>query len=251
MRRFFSYFFSLLFVVIIVLIVIGFITWMRIPGILSKNLSDNLQVEVRIGDASLGWNQISIASLFIGNPPGSILPKAFSCDRINIDNTLPNYLKDDVVVELIHLQDIYLGLEFESPTGAKGNWTKIMGNLERSQTKHKKDKKVSSRTVLIRKIILENIKVDVVYATQPNNIKHLPTIDRLEFTDISSEGGFPTDQIMNSVLGQTLKSIFVKENLQNMLNDLLDPSKNPVESLLKPFKGLFNTNEEPVKDFAA
>ncbi|MES2122485.1 MAG: hypothetical protein V4492_06880, partial [Chlamydiota bacterium] len=98
----------------------------------------------------------------------------------------------------------------------------------------------NARSVLIHKLILTNINVDVVYRKDGGKIKRLPPIDRIELTEVSSEGGLPMDQIMNSVLGQMLKSVFEKENLKNMMQDLLQ-NQGDIQKYISPFKGLLNT----------
>lgn len=238
---------SLLLVVIGTVIVVGIILttifWFRVPSMLSRELSQKMDVHVKISNIGLTLNDISVNGLKIDNLPGSILPTAFSSKTIDLHAPISNYLHDHIVIDEIDVDDIYLGLEFNSPSGTTGNWTQIMGNLQRSQDKaSNSSSKISKRTVFIKKIVLTNLNVDVVYKTD-KKVKRLPTIDRMELTDISSEGGFPSDQIMNSVLGQMLKSVFVKENMNNMLQDLLK-QENPVNKFLRPFQGLFNAQED-------
>jgi hypothetical protein len=95
----------------------------------------------------------------------------------------------------------------------------------------------SSRTLLIHTLRLTDIDVDVVYRKEGGRVQRLPRIPLLEITDISSEGGFPIDQITSSVLGSMLKEVFLKQNLKNMLQNLLDQQDN-LRPLLSPFKGL-------------
>jgi uridylate kinase len=99
----------------------------------------------------------------------------------------------------------------------------------------------NKRTVLIHRLVLTNISVDVVYRSDGGKVKRLPKIDQIVLTDVSSEGGVPMDQVMNSVLGQMLKQIFIKENLKNMLDGILQNQGNgTLEKIITPFKGLLN-----------
>lgn len=253
MKTLFSTLTGIVVVIILAAVVIGFIGWSRVPDILANNLSKKLKVSVEIQDMSLGWGKIEIDKVAIGNPPGAILSKAFSCNSIDVLAPLTNYLDQQVIIDQIDINDVYLGLEFDSASGTQGNWTRIMGNLESSTgqepagTKKKKGKKAetsgSERSVLIRRLILTNINVDVVYRKEGGKIQRLKTIDRIELTNVSSEGGLPMDQVMNSVLGQMLKSVFEKQNLQNMLQNLLQ-QQGGVQKYLEPFKGFFNTHVE-------
>ena len=246
MKAFFSTLIGLIVVAVVAAVIIGFVFWSRVPDMLANTLSNKLKVAVEIQDMSLGWGKIDIDKLEVSNLPHSILPKAFTCELIRILAPFTRYIDKKIVIDEIDLNNVYLGLEFDSPTSTKGNWTQLMKNISAGQpSSGKKSKKGGAvpqpsmgRSVLIHKLILTNVKVDVVYKKDGGKVKHLPTIDRLEFTDISSEGGLPMDQVMNSVLGQMLKSVFEKENLKNMLQELLQ-QQNPVQDLISPFKGLF------------
>ena len=94
----------------------------------------------------------------------------------------------------------------------------------------------SSRSVYIHKLILTNIDVDVVYIKEGRKVIHLPRIERIELYDISSQGGLPMDQIMNSILGQMLRSVFERQNLKNMLQNLIESPPNTIQKYLNPFK---------------
>lgn len=246
MKTFFSTLAGLIVVLILAGAVIGFVFWSRVPDILANNLSSKLKVSVQIDDMSLGWGKIDIKKVEVGNTPKSILSKAFSCNLIRVLAPFTHYLDKHIVIDEINLNDVYIGLEFDTAKGATGNWTEIMGNLQNAGSSGRKKKKgrqetpaaSTGHTVLIHKLILTNINVDIVYRKDGGKVKHLPTIDRIELNEVSSEGGLPMDQIMNSVLGQMLRSVFEKENLKNMMQDLL-PNQNNLQQYISPFKGLF------------
>jgi uncharacterized protein involved in outer membrane biogenesis len=244
-------------VIILAAVIIGFIFWSRVPDMLANNLSKKMKVSVEIDSIGLGWGKIDVKTIQIGNPSGSILAKAFSCSEVDVMAPLTNYLSQHIVIDEIDVNDVYLGLEFDSASGTSGNWTTIMGNLNSSsessaaapaQGKKKKRKEppapaaesASSRTVLIHRLVLTNIDVDVVYRKDGGKVKRLPRIPRIELTEISSEGGLPMNQIMNSVLGEMLKQVFLKENLKNMMQDFIQNPTSPVQKYLGPFKGMFN-----------
>ncbi len=262
MKTFFASLAGLIVIVILAVVVVGFIFWSRVPDILANNLSKKMKVSVEIDSIGLGWGKIDVKKIQIGNPPGSILAKAFKCNQILVQAPFTNYLKQNIIIEEIDVNDVYLGLEFDSASGTSGNWTTIMGNLQAStgtneksdpssSSRKKKKKKQESppppaasgkseRTVLIRRLVLTNIDVDVVYRKEGGKVQKLPRIPRIELTNISSEGGVPLDQVMNSVLGQMLKEVFLKQNLKNMMQNLLDNPNNSIQQYLSPFKGLFN-----------
>jgi uncharacterized protein involved in outer membrane biogenesis len=232
---------SLIAIAIVALIVIAFIGWARVPDMLANSLSKKMKVSVDIDDINLSFKSIEVEKLEIGNPKKSILPKAFTADLITIEAPLTRYMHDDIVIDAITMDDIYIGLEFDSATSTKGNWSTIMANYQDSSPVAPED---SKRNVLIKRLILNNISVDLVYRKGDQKIRRLKPIKRLEFTNVSSQGGIPTDQIMNSVLGEMLRSIFQQENLKNMLDGILGPQKK-LDQLIQPFQGLFNAEFDP------
>jgi hypothetical protein len=265
MKIFFSTLAGFIVLVILAGVVVGFIFWSRVPDIVANHLSKKMKVAVDIDSFGLGWGKIDVKKIQIGNPPNSLLVRAFACSEVNVLAPFTNYLDKNIVIDEIDVKDVYLGLEFDSATGTTGNWTRIMGNLEQSmgspsntssgKSSRKKGKKqqqpapsASERTVLIHRLVLTNIQCDVVYRDGNGKVKRLPTIDRMELTEISSEGGLPMDQILNSVLGQMLKQVFIQQNLKNMMQGLMN-TPSPVQQYLAPFKGLFNAvPQEPDED---
>lgn len=253
MKAFLSTVAGLVVVIILAAVVVGFVFWSRLPDMVANNLSKKLKVPVEIDSFGLSWGKIDAKNIQIGNPPGAILAKALTCREMDVLAPFTRYLSKRVIIDEIDLQDVYLGLEFDSANGTSGNWTRIMKNLqdstgtsEANQGKRSKGKEKqapqqtsSERSVLIHRIVITNIDVDVVYRKEGGKVKKLPRIPRIELTEVSSEGGFPIDQILNSVLGEMLKQVFIKENLNNMIKDLMD-TPSPIQKYIQPFKGFFN-----------
>ncbi len=188
------------------------ILWFRLPDVLSSRLSTSLNVPVSIGGMTLSWKDLGIHNVTISNPEKAKQPTAFSCEQIDIMAAPTQFFKKAITIDTITLDNIYLDLEFDSASTTDGNWTRIMAGIAKQPQESKSDK-----SVLIRKMIFTNITVDVLYVKEGGRVQRLPTIDRIELTNISSEGDFPTDQIMNSVLGQMLKSVFIQQVHQFIL----------------------------------
>ena len=215
------------------LLLMGFyLLWNTVPNRLSQAMSKDLQTTVFVGDATFSLNKIGLKKIAINSPTKSRLPQAFSCDRLSVQAWVSNYLKNNIVIDLIELDDVYLGLEFDSPSSATGNWTRLMENLQKA-TQESSAK--STKTVLIKKLIIRNIKTQVVYLNKKDGVINLKPIEVLEFDNISSDEGFPLEQLSNSVLGKMLKEVFVKQNLKDMLNKWVQPQKQ-IDKLIKPFK---------------
>ncbi len=229
-----------LLMLIIAIIVIGaiviFVGWARFPDMVAGNISKKMKLNVDIGAIDLSTKGIDVERLEIENLRGSRIPKAFSAETIEIRAPLENYFHDYVEIETITIDGIYLGIEFNSISGTDGNWTTIMKNYKKSTEGQKTNKKV-----LIKKLILTNISADLVYDSESNSgVRRLPAIPRMEFTNVTSEGGIPSDQIMQSVLAQMLVAIFKEENLKNMLDNIFEaPFKDSFDIITEPFKKLF------------
>ena len=123
-----------------------------------------------------------------------------------------------MTIDEIVVRDIFVGVEFYDSKQKESNWNYILATDEKKEKKGEKD-------YLIRKLVLYNLTVQV---TQSNGqVKRYPTIPKMEFYNISSETGFPIDQIEKAIFNLVLKDLFKKLNLDQILKDQLQkvPSK--------------------------
>lgn len=217
-----------LIVIFVAVAVVVYLGWSKLPSMLSKHLTEEMSVKVSIEKIGLGLRTISVYDLVIGNVKNGILPKAFSAKEIDVHASLTEYFKEEIVVEEIVIEGIYLGLEFNNAKGTDGNWTELMKQLQSSSAGKSGEEK--KRSLLVKKVVLRNIDTDLVYRDN-GRVQHLPRIDHMELYNISSSGGLPVDQLMNSVLGQMLKQVFIKQNLKDMLQDLLQ-GKSPLNQYI-------------------
>ena len=186
MKTFFKSLAGIIVVCILAAVIVIFLLWSRVPDLVASELSKSLKVGVEIGDISLSLDNIKVTKLNIENPRNFKLERAFSTQELDFHAPLTNYLKDDIVIDEIDLDNVYIGLEFDSPKSANGNWTTIMKNASDAQSKSSQSK--SQKTVLIKRLILTNIRADLLYQSE-GKIRHLPVIPRMELTNISSKGG--------------------------------------------------------------
>ncbi len=205
-----------------------------LPGKIARDISQKIKTAVKIESIFLSLDAIRVRDLKIDNPPESEFPKALTVKKITLDALLTNYLSKKIVIDEITLDEIYLSLEFNSAQGTSGNWSSLMNNIQSSRS-HTPNPQYSS--LAIKKLNLKDIQV-VVFYKDTKTTRTIPLIKMITLTDINSENGFPIDQIMQSVLGQMLTSIFVQENMKNMLEGIIEP-KNEVRSLLTPLENLF------------
>lgn len=235
MKKFLGGLFGLIVVVIIAAVLIVFFGWSRVPDWLASKLEEKLQVHVSIDDLHVTWDSIDIQKLEIGNPNKYKLPKAFSVEQILIEAPIPNYLHEQIVIDRMELDNIFVGLEFDNQKNKNGNWTVLMKNLHDSIRSHRTD----GKTVLIRKLILNNLQITLAYRDGSKSPQKIKTIKHLEFDNVTSEKGLPTEQITAIIMRHMLRSIFTLENLGNMLEGILESPQKAPQMILKPFKGLF------------
>jgi uncharacterized protein involved in outer membrane biogenesis len=223
-------------IIVLAALIFLFIGWIRLPDMIANSLSKKTQVSVEIDDLSIRPSLIELYKLNVGNPPKYKLPKSLSVDTIKIYAPLTRYFDQNVVIEEIRLNKVYLGLEFDKKGNKKGNWSIIMKNYDEATNAGVKKEK-TEKSVLIKKLILTNISVDLAYR-DTGEVQHLKPIDHIEFTNVTSEGGIPTDQITNLIMQQMLKEVFSLENLENMVEGFLQSPQQGVQNLLSPFKNL-------------
>lgn len=231
----------IIFGIIVILSLAAILVWNLVPSFVSHRLSKEAGVSVTISDLDISPKQIKVEGIRVGNPKGySKTPRAMSCNLLSLSIPLTEFFKKDIVIENMTLDDVYIGLEFDSPKSTQGNWTVIMNNVSQS-TKKEQDKaksKGKGTTVLIKKLIITDLQIELAYKTGGKANQTLRPIDRIELTNVSSEGGIPTSQIMNIVMQETLRNIFSKEGLQNMLEGVINP--NGSEGIMNSIKGLFS-----------
>lgn len=208
----------------------------RLSDIAADHFSRKLQVAVSIDSLKPGFKEIKIEEIQIGNPRGYSLPKAFAAKEAHLHAPCIEYFKENVVIEEIDINDIYLGIEFDSPTSIKGNWTVLMENF--IQSTQSDVKKNPQRTILIKRLVLTNINTQLLFHGK-GSAQNLPKIDRMEFTNITHTGGIPMDQLIESILGQMLQSIFINNHLDNMLDSIMKKPSKAAKKAITPFKKLF------------
>ena len=243
MKKFFNTLLGLILIVIVVLVVVLFLGWSRIPDMVANHLSKKMKVPVGIEAIHFTTDSIKIDQLEIGSPKGYTLQKAFSSDTLLVKAPLTHYFQDQIVIDEIKIDQIYLAIEFERPGSSKGNWTTIMQNYKNATTHSPPSSQATSsktnkpgKSVLIKRLLLTNINVDLAYKEGGVPLKHLKPISQLEFTNITSQKGIPSEQITQLILEQALRSIFDQENLQNMIEGFMQSPQQGVQNLLSPLK---------------
>jgi len=227
---------------IIIALIILYAYWLTVPGKLSKALSEETKVTVTVAGLHMNLNTLIVNEVKIGNTPGSILPTALEINKITSQTPVIRYVyQNPLVIEELTLDDIYVGLEFDSPKGSDGNWTRIVSNMQKSREAHKAadPKNQKERVVKINKVVLKDIRIEMVFRTGDQRVRRLPPIKQIEFYDLSTEGDSISRALMDSIIVQMLEQIFLKENIKNMLKSVINLPAGTVNKVLSPFEGIF------------
>jgi len=226
-----------LIVFVVIIGVLYYFALSRAPDMLSNYLSKAIGTSVSIDSIKPRLNKITVDQFEIANEEGYTLPKAFSAKTITLNAPISTYFQDRIVVDEIQVDSIYLGIEFDTAKSAAGNWTKLLSHYQ----KEAKLDASGGKSVLIKKMVFTNIHADLIFHSADGKIQKLPTIPKIVITDISTEGGFPVNQLTSSMLGQLIKQAFIQYNMENLLQMI--PGK-ALDLFTKPFQGIFSLREE-------
>jgi hypothetical protein len=211
-------------VLVLALVLIGVLAWVNRAGVAAHCLSRELNnVPVKIDALDFGNGRTMINHLWIGNPRGSKTKTAFVTEKTEIDATWRQMRGNPMTIDAIVMQDIFVGVEIFR--GNDTNWNHIL--------KLNHPKKKSSRDYVIKRLTIRNLTVEVTQAD--GSVKRYPTIDQMEFNNITSASGFPIDEIEKAIFKLVMREIFKKYGLQQ-LNDTLDavvPGGSPLKYLFK------------------
>ena len=215
----------------VVLIVLGAIIalWLLKAPIMSSYLSKKMGVDVSILGITMRPSAAKIYRFKISNPMRFKSRTAFSAKEIFMQYTFGQLFATPTVIDLIELNEIFLGIEFSNPLGTQNNWTAIAAKMP--------ERKSKGEGVLIRKLVLNDIDIEIKgmgldAITGSTQKKH---IARLEFNNINSNEGFPTEQLIQAVFGSA--------GLKDYIKNLFSPS-NTIKDAVQPFFKLFGQQNE-------
>ncbi|MDN3507306.1 MAG: hypothetical protein P0S94_00115 [Simkaniaceae bacterium] len=226
------------FITLFSIVALCFILWMLVPTIVSSKLSSLMGVDVSVGHIGFGSKSTSVKDLIISNPKGVKLPTALKINTIDADVPVSMFLKDDIVINNLNLNDIYISLVFEKKGSSNGNWTIISSNMSKNVDTSAKSQ--PNTHVLIKSLLCTNITIDLLYQNE-GKVERLRPIDKIELRNISSSGGIPTNQIINLIIDQMLREIFSVRGITNMLKGVLESGGS---GFFQTFEGFFSLDEQ-------
>lgn len=227
-------FLGILGILIVGVVVASIVVWVNRANIAAHYISRHLNVPVSLNALEISKEEAHLEHLWIGNPPHSKTQTSFAAETIDIDGTLPGILGDPLIIDEIYMENIFVGIEYYGSSKEATNWSYI---LESDPSKGK-----SGKDYLIRTLIMENLTVEITQAD--GKFKRYPTIQRLELKNISSETGFPVEEIEKAIFDLMMQDLIQRLNLDQLLKSI--PGGNP----LKYLPGLFSQKGSKSKNGA-
>ena len=190
------------------------LVWSSRKTVACYYLTKGLHVPVSMNTLDIASGQASITKFWIGNPPLSRTKTAFSSEIIDINTTFKKIVANPLVVDRIALNQVFVGVEIYNGKTKDNNWNHIASQDKNSSSK--------GRDYLIKTLVLDNLTVRV---TQPDgSSKTYPTIKHMEFHNISSETGFPIDEIEKAIFNLVIKDLIRQLNLDQLLEQFNIPT---------------------------
>ncbi len=185
---------------------IAYLVYLNSSLILSKTLSNTTQTPVTVGAIGFLRDAFTIQRLVISNPKDAYLPTAFKAETIKVSSAYTSYFRQTVVIEKIEVDDVFLNIEFYTEDKLTGNWQALFDNMGKSDQLMK-----NNRQTLIKQLVLRNVQVNLILAG--GKIHRLSPIDQLEFEGLSSDEGFPVQQISEIIAKKMIYSVLKEEGL--------------------------------------
>lgn len=177
-------------VLLIILAALVFLWLIKAP-IIASYLTKKMRVPVSIERISIWPSETTMLNFKIRNPKGFKSRVAFEAENTRIDYRFKELFSDPIAIDQIILDKIFLGVEFSNPFGTSNNWTEIGKNMPQQK---------SQKRLIIHKLVLTDLSVEI----QGLGLLGKPTtktLSRLEFDDIDSAQGFPTEELVKKVFG--------------------------------------------------
>lgn len=205
--------------ILILVGVLGYLTLRFSAPILANIISHKTHTPVSI--QSIDWKKESftIHDISIGNPPKARFPTALRVQTIDVQAPYKQYFEDPILIDLIHLNNVYVNIQVYNKEQTEGNWQTLIANMSED---HKSPLTVE-RHASIKKLVLTNIQIDLILSD--GKLHKLSPIDRLEFDNIRSDKGIPTQEISEIIVQKMMNQIFLQKGLKAIIEAPVDVIK--------------------------
>lgn len=213
---------KLIFILIAIVIIacgLGYLAYANAATIMANIISHKTQTPVTIKQVDFYRDSFTINELQVGNPNEARLPTAMKVQKIDINAPYKQYFEDPIIIDEINMADVYVNIQIYNKDQTKGNWQTIMGNMKEEH----KSPLSNERVAIIKKLVLTNIQIDLILSD--GKLHRLSPIARLEFNDIRSDKGIPTQEISEIIIQKMMNSIFLQKGLKAIIEAPVDVIK--------------------------
>ena len=215
--------------IILIICGIGYFIYGNRASILGKMISHQTGFPITMKKIFFHKKSFVIQGLEIANPQKMECPVALKVQTIQIDAPYHRYLDNPIMIDRIHMSNIYVTIDTHHNNQPISNWDILINNTKKKDssfpaTKHK---------AIIKKLILTNIEIDLILPI--GSIHHLSPIDHLEFDNIDSATGIPIQEITKIVIYKMINSIFIEKGLKTVIETPIDIIKK-----ILPYPKQFN-----------
>ncbi len=204
----------LLCIFVAVLLIIAsmvYIAYANASLILAELIGHKTHTTVTIEDINFHSKSFSIEKLRIANPKEARLPTAMKVETIGIEAPYKQYFWNPIIIDKIEMSDVYVNIQLYTKDQTQGNWQTILANMEQD---HKSFFSVQ-REAIIKRLIFTNIQIDLILSD--GRLHKLSPIERLEFDDVTSDKGIPTQEISEIIMQKMMHSIFLQQGLKTII----------------------------------
>ena len=254
MKKWLSGILCLLLVVVIVLMVVIFNLGPVVKIVVNTYGPDITKTQMHLdkADVSIFKAQVALENFVLGNPKGFSSPNAITVGSMRVDIDETTLLKDTIIIDRIEMRQPEITYEIN---GTTDNFQAIIDNLKKSEKSEntgkkekpeKKSEKKDGKKVVIRDLVLKNIKVKTAAAFAGGDIIST-TISEIHLKNVGEkQNGVDIAQamliVLNELYGQIISPdvLGVLKNELKGLEDELDGIKDEMKSLGGQLKGLFD-----------
>ncbi|WP_420421001.1 hypothetical protein [Simkania sp.] len=209
----------IIFFLVVIIAGVGYLAYDNAATILAKIIAHKTHVAVTIDSIDFKKEEFTIHDFQMANPKGTRLPTALRVQTIDVKAAYKRYFENPIEINEIHLDNVYVNIQIYDKDQTRGNWQTIMGNIDHDN----KSPLSVEREAIIRRLLLTNIRIDLILSD--GKLHQLSPIERLEFNDITSERGIPTQEIAEIIVQKMMHQIFLEKGLKTIIEAPVDVIK--------------------------
>ena len=205
--------------VVLVLVAAFVFLWLIKAPIMSYYLTKKMGIPVTVRTISMWPKQTNIGHFRIENPKKYRTRTAFEVEKTKIYYDWKSLRAAPHKIDLITLNDVFLNIYINNPTGTDNNWADIGSHIPETR---------NGAEVIVHKLVIRNLTVK----TEGPGAKLLGVAGtqhfaQMEFNEINSKNGFPTKELISQ--------IFQGAGLRQYLERFLNPTQT-IKDVLNPFR---------------